>query len=152
MTLPLLNSLFISFLNLVIPLINKIFISLHNNLFIFLLSNLFIPFLSLFISLLHAKNIHDKRSLKEHMCKFKKIIWPTQSRSLQQRMTLAKIRRKKNYLHIRINKQPARPTTLLKKRPWHWCFPLNFVKFLRTPFYIEHLWWLLLNLHHTGSL
>ena len=27
-----------------------------------------------------------------------------------------------------------RPATLLKKRPWHRCFPVNFVKFLRTPF------------------
>ena len=26
----------------------------------------------------------------------------------------------------------------------HSCLPLNFVKFLRTPFFIEHLWWLLL--------
>ena len=24
------------------------------------------------------------------------------------------------------------------------CFPVNFVKFLRTPFFTEHLWWLLL--------
>ena len=39
-----------------------------------------------------------------------------------------------------------RPATLLKKRPWHWCFPVNFTKFLRTPFYIEHLWWLLLHI------
>ena len=38
-----------------------------------------------------------------------------------------------------------RPATLLKKRLWHRCFPVNFVKFLRTPFHIEHLWWLLLN-------
>ena len=30
-----------------------------------------------------------------------------------------------------------RPSTLLKKRLWHRCFPVNFVKFLRTPFYIE---------------
>ena len=37
-----------------------------------------------------------------------------------------------------------RPATLLKKRLWHWCFPVNFAKFLRTPFYTEHLWWLLL--------
>ena len=27
----------------------------------------------------------------------------------------------------------------------HRCFPVNFVKFLGTPFYTEHLWWLLLN-------
>ena len=26
------------------------------------------------------------------------------------------------------------PETLLKKRIWHRCFPLNFAKFLRTPF------------------
>ena len=31
-----------------------------------------------------------------------------------------------------------RPATLLKKRPWHRCFVLNFAKFLRTPFLIEH--------------
>ena len=37
-----------------------------------------------------------------------------------------------------------RPATLLKMRLWHRCFPVNFVKFLRTPFFIEHLWWLLL--------
>ena len=35
-----------------------------------------------------------------------------------------------------------RPATLLKKRLWHRCFSVNSVKFLRTPFYIEHLWWL----------
>ena len=38
-----------------------------------------------------------------------------------------------------------RCATLLKKRLWHRCFPVNFVKLLRTPFFTEHLWWLLLN-------
>ena len=38
-----------------------------------------------------------------------------------------------------------RTTTLLKKRLWHRCFPVNFAKFLRTPFLAEHLQWLLLN-------
>ena len=37
-----------------------------------------------------------------------------------------------------------RPATLLKKRLEHRCFPVNFAKFLRTPFFTEHLWWLLL--------
>ena len=37
-----------------------------------------------------------------------------------------------------------RTVTLLKKRPWHRCFPVNFSKFLRTPSVTEHLWWLLL--------
>ena len=31
-------------------------------------------------------------------------------------------------------------------RLWHRYFPVNFAKFLKTPFIIEHLWWLLLNL------
>ena len=37
-----------------------------------------------------------------------------------------------------------RHATLLKKRLWYRCFPVNFVEFLRTPFFMEHLWWLLL--------
>ena len=32
----------------------------------------------------------------------------------------------------------------LKQRLWHRCSPVNFAKFLRTPFFIEHIWWLLL--------
>ena len=32
----------------------------------------------------------------------------------------------------------------LKKRLWHRCFPVNFAKFLRTTFFVEHLCWLLL--------
>ena len=31
-------------------------------------------------------------------------------------------------------KKDLRPTVLLKKRLWHRCFPVNFAKFLRTPF------------------
>ena len=41
-------------------------------------------------------------------------------------------------------KLQAWPTTLLKKRLWQRCFPVNFVKFLRRPFFTEHLRWLLL--------
>ena len=37
-----------------------------------------------------------------------------------------------------------RPATLVKKRLWHRCFPVNFVEFLRTPFCTDYLWWLLL--------
>ena len=32
--------------------------------------------------------------------------------------------------------RPCRP--LLKKRFWHRCFPVDFAKFLRTPFLTEH--------------
>ena len=46
-----------------------------------------------------------------------------------------------------IKLQASRPATLLKKRLWHRCFPVNFAKFLRTPFIIPPmaasvgLWW-----------
>ena len=38
------------------------------------------------------------------------------------------------------------PATLLKKRLWHMCFPVNFAKFVRTLFFTEHLRSLLLHL------
>ena len=37
-------------------------------------------------------------------------------------------------------KLQARPATLLKKRICRRCLPVNFVKFLRTPFLTEHAW------------
>ena len=48
-------------------------------------------------------------------------------------------------LIVRFQKQPPqlfcnkRCAILLKKRLWHRCFPVNFAKFLRTPFFTEHL-------------
>ena len=36
--------------------------------------------------------------------------------------------------------EDLRPATLLIKILWHRCFPVNFAKFLREPFLIEHLW------------
>ena len=37
-----------------------------------------------------------------------------------------------------------RPAILLKRRLWHRCFPVNFARFVRTPFFREQFWWLLL--------
>ena len=55
---------------------------------------------------------------------------------------------KKVFLEISQNSQEGTcarvSATLLKKRLWHRCFPMNFAKFLRTPFFTEHLRWLLL--------
>ena len=49
------------------------------------------------------------------------------------------------YKSLFLNKVAGlRPATLLKKRLWYRCLPANFVKFLRTLFFIKHLWWLLL--------
>ena len=42
-----------------------------------------------------------------------------------------------------------RPATLLKKRLWHKCFPVNFAKFLRTPFLQNSSGRLLLKIGHT---
>ena len=46
----------------------------------------------------------------------------------------------------------TRPATLLKKRLWHMCFPVNFPKFLETPFLTEHLRWMLLKNYLVQSL
>ena len=54
---------------------------------------------------------------------------------------------KKLFLEISLT-----PATLSKKRLWHRCFPVNFGKFLRTPFLTEHLWWLLLKNLRQSSL
>ena len=40
-------------------------------------------------------------------------------------------------------KLQALPANFFKKRLWHRFLPVNFVKFLRTPSFTEHLWWLL---------
>ena len=37
-----------------------------------------------------------------------------------------------------------RSATLLRKKLWHRCFPVNFAKFTKMPFLRKHLWWLLL--------
>ena len=54
---------------------------------------------------------------------------------------------KKVFLEISQNslKNTCARVSFLIESLWHRCFPGNFVKFLRTSFYIEHRWWLLLN-------
>ena len=47
--------------------------------------------------------------------------------------------------YCKIFKLCLRPETLFKRGPWHRCFPMNFVKFLKTPFLTEHLCWLFLS-------
>ena len=51
---------------------------------------------------------------------------------------------KKVFLKISQNSQENTCARVLKKRLWRMCFSVNFAKFLRTPFFAEHLWWLLL--------
>ena len=57
----------------------------------------------------------------------------------------AKFTGKHLYQSLFFNKvADLRPVTFLKKRLRHRCFPVNFANFLRTPIFIEHLWWMLL--------
>ena len=58
---------------------------------------------------------------------------PSLSDNLSDREFLERIVRIWNYL---LNSK--------KEEIWHRCFPVNFAKFLRTLFFTEHLWWLLL--------
>ena len=51
----------------------------------------------------------------------------------------------------KIHRKTPQPATLLKKRLWHRYFPVNFAKFLRTPFLKEHIWWLLLCITRKGK-
>ena len=47
------------------------------------------------------------------------------------------------------NKVPgSEPATLLKKRLWYRCFPVNFAKFLRTPFHRTPLIYCFSTIHH----
>ena len=51
---------------------------------------------------------------------------------------------KKGVLRSSQSSQRLQPATLLKKRLWHRLFPVNFAKFVGTPFLKEHLRWLFL--------
>ena len=58
---------------------------------------------------------------------------------------IAKFTGKRICQSLFFNKIPGlRPTTLLKKRIWYRCYPVNFAKVLRTHFLTEHLRWLVL--------
>ena len=43
-----------------------------------------------------------------------------------------------------VNKVAGQACSFINKETLVQVFPVNFAKFLRTPFFIEHLWWLLL--------
>ena len=60
--------------------------------------------------------------------------------------TFAKFTGKHLCQSLFFNKVATATATLLKKRLWHRCFSVNFVKFLRTLFLTEHLRWLLLRI------
>ena len=69
-------------------------------------------------------------------------IWTLFTQCLNQQNSLKTF--KGNSFALDIWYLDLRPATLSKKRLWRRCFPVNFAKFLRTPFLTEHLRWLLL--------
>ena len=80
-----------------------------------------------------TQSINYRSRRPEVFCK-KGVLW-----------NFAKFPGKQPYQSLFFNKVAGlRPETLFKKRVWHRCFPVNFVKLLRTPFFTEHLWWLFL--------
>ena len=74
----------------------------------------------------HPKTINQRTISQKNI--ISKNDSPHPNRRSQQRCSV-----KKGVLK-NFTKKSLRPATLLKKRPWHRCFPVNFVKFLRTPF------------------
>ena len=63
-----------------------------------------------------------------------------QTRSIHQRCSVSNFKEKHLCQSLFFNKAAAlRPVTLLKRRPWHSCIPVNFAKFLRAPLK-ERLW------------
>ena len=51
--------------------------------------------------------------------------------------------RKTPVLEFFLIKLQVKACNFIKRRLQHRCFPAKFSKFLRTPFFTEHLWWLL---------
>ena len=72
---------------------------------------------------------------------FYAVILKIESSKVAQRCSL-----KNAFLEIFQNSVCLRSATLLKRRVWHMCFPVNFAKFLLTSFLTKHLRWLLLNI------
>ena len=91
-----------------------------------------------------------------HGDSMKVLIIPPESSAFQRETTTRGVLWKKVFLEISKNSQEntcAKVSFLIKlqaycnfikKRLWHRCFPVNFAKFLRTPFLTKHLRWLLL--------
>ena len=91
------------------------------------------------LKLTHATRVHEKnQGLKNRSSR------PDVFCEKSVLVTCAKFTGKHLCQSLFFNKVADASATLLKKRLRHRCFPVNFVKFSRTPFFTEHLWWVLL--------
>ena len=108
----------------------------------FFIRNFFIRIFSIRI----GRNLNVVCNLLRHLFFFKKIR-SSRPDMFSEKVVLrnfAKFTGKHLFQSLFFNKVAGAPAILLKKRLWQMCFPMNFKKFLRTPFFTEHLWWLLL--------
>ena len=85
-------------------------------------------------------NIHNSSNIP-HFC-FNYLVNPCQRTTHDARFSSADSHIKFSVKVESVTRGVARASFLIK-RLWHLCFPVNFVKFLGTPLFIEHLWWLL---------
>ena len=96
---------------------------------IILLMRIYLETLSLGDSLygVHTMSQNDRSSRPEVFCR-KGVL-----------RNFAKLIGKHLYQSLFLNKTAGlKPATLLKNRLWHKCFPVNFVKVLRTPFFLQN--------------
>ena len=102
-----------------------------------------------------TKNLYRLFSNKQHLlafwhtltvsfqiCKNAGLVWLLHFDPLiKVRSSVKRCSVKKVFLQFSKNSQPQ-AWNFIKKRLWRRCFPVNFTKFLRTPFFSEHPWWL----------
>ena len=74
--------------------------------------------------------------MREGLCNIWNVEMSSSDRTFYSLHTLASIIGEDNALQLPafLIKLQVAPATLLKKSLWHSCFPVNFAKFLRTPF------------------
>ena len=95
----------------------------------------------------HLKNVTSSHAYEPFMM-IKGALWLTEGEAATRDVLLKKVflkflQNSQENTCVRVSfliKLQARPATVLKRRLWHRLFPVNFAKFLRTPFFTEHHW------------
>ena len=110
---------------------------------------LLVYFFSDLITVIYLRYALDLHSHRLSFCRYKTkqlTKWTSHPpEAVSRRCSLKTCSYKFRKIHRKKSLPEPEPATLLKKKLWHRYFPVNFAKFLKTPFFIEHLWWLLLN-------
>ena len=106
-------------------------------------------------SLIEGRIFHYKVPFPLNFTSLKKILQKQSSGSILEKRCSQKFRQihRKTPVSQSFFKKSCRSQAcnFIKKTLQHMCFPVNLAKFLRTPFFIEHLRWLLLILQWVKS-